>query len=387
MCGAQQPIGQHNCYTALAKYSKTVDLSWDSFYIFILALGAVQGVVLGLSLWRSPSPRWRSNRYLALMLFFFAYRLAAELLFELGVASVHNWGYHVLLEFNWVYGPLLYCFVASLCDPGFQLKGRQWWHFLPAGVEFMFSNFIKAQNFFWDGTAESLSWAGYWGYVLWEHTPFQLLVSFGLVLGYAFISGRILQKALLREEEGRWLQQVLTVYKAYAVLVLIAGLADYLFFDYAFHPFFIFPTYIGMAAITYWLGLQGFARRNQAILLRRRVQEEQLSEYEALARQLTALMEEQHLYRNPDLTLAALSAEMGIQPYQLTHLLNGHFQQNFNDFVNTYRVAEVHRLAGDPAYAHLSLMGIAFEAGFNSKATFNRAVKKVTGKTPKELLQ
>lgn len=371
----------------VVKTGKTAALSWESIYIFILAVGAVQGVVLGAALWRSPSPRRRSNRFLALLLFFCAYRLLAEVLFEAGVGSIHNWGYHALLEFNWVYGPLLYCFVASLCDPGFRLEGRRWLHFLPAAVEFAFSNFIKAQNFFWDGTADSLSWAGYWGYVLWEHTPFQLAVSFGLVLAYAFLAGRELKEAALREEEVRWLRKLLFVYKAYAGMVLIAGLADYLFFDYAFHPFYIFPTYIGMAAITYWLGLEGFSRRSQRIATRRRNPETSEPEFGPLGRRLERLMKEQGLYRDPGLTLASLSAELGIQPYQLTQLLNNHFQQNFNDFINAYRVEEALRLARDPAYAHLSLMGIALEAGFNSKATFNRAVKKITGKTPRELLQ
>ena len=367
-------------------YGKTRLLNWQLLYLFILAIGAVQGFVLGMALWQSRQPRRRSNRFLGLLLFFFAYRLMAEVLLDTGIASLQNWGYHILLEFNWVYGPLLYFFVATLCYPERPWRGRQWLHFLPAGIEFLFSNFIKVQNFFWDGTAESLSWAGYWGYVLWEHTPFQLVVSFGLILFYAFRSERLLRaEEVLKKEEVQWLRQILALYKAFASLMLLTGLVDYLFFDYAFSPFYIFPTYIGMAAITYWLGLQGFARRHHNIPFRRRIRDEQAPEYEGLSHRLKQLMQGQQLYRNPNLSLISLSAELGIPPYQLTQLLNDHFQQNFNDFVNTYRVEEAIRLSRDPAYAHLSLLGIAFEAGFNSKATFNRAVKKATGKTPREL--
>lgn len=364
-------------------------MGWHSLYILLLAVGGVQGIVLGISLWGRRSPRRRSNRFLALLLFFLSYRLGAEALFETGMASIQNWSYHVLLEYNWVYGPLLYFFTASLCDPDFRVEGRRWLHFLPAGIEFLFSNFVKAQNFYWDGTAESISRAGYWGYVLWEHTPFQLVVSFGLVLFYAFFSKQLIHReASLKEEEVQWLRRILSVYQAFAALALLAGLVDYLFFNYAFRPFYIFPTYGGMAALTYWLGLEGFARRNKAIPFhRRREREGPTPENEALGRRLRALMEEQHLYRDPNLTLATLSAGLGVQPYQLTQLLRSHFQQNFNDFINAYRVEEAIRLARDPAYAHLSLMGIALEAGFNSKATFNRAVKKATGKTPKALRQ
>jgi AraC-like DNA-binding protein len=33
---------------------------------------------------------------------------------------------------------------------------------------------------------------------------------------------------------------------------------------------------------------------------------------------------------------------------------------------------------------NLSLLGIAFDSGFNSKATFNRTFKKITGQSPSD---
>jgi AraC-like DNA-binding protein len=57
---------------------------------------------------------------------------------------------------------------------------------------------------------------------------------------------------------------------------------------------------------------------------------------------------------------------------------------NFNDFINSHRVAEVkRRLEGNEA-ATVTIMSIAYDAGFNSKATFNRAFKKFTGGNPKD---
>ena len=60
--------------------------------------------------------------------------------------------------------------------------------------------------------------------------------------------------------------------------------------------------------------------------------------------------------------------------------------RNFNEFVNHYRVEAFKALAKDPAKAHITLIGLAYESGFNSKTVFNASFKKETGLTPKQYL-
>jgi AraC-like DNA-binding protein len=66
----------------------------------------------------------------------------------------------------------------------------------------------------------------------------------------------------------------------------------------------------------------------------------------------------------------------------LSAAINQAYGKNFNDFVNTYRVEAVKKMLNDESVQHLSLLGIAYECGFNSKSTFNRAFKKATGVAP-----
>jgi AraC-like DNA-binding protein len=106
----------------------------------------------------------------------------------------------------------------------------------------------------------------------------------------------------------------------------------------------------------------------------------------ALQSQLQAFMNEKRPFLESELTLNELAGQVRMSPAALSRLLNQQFGQNFNDFVNAYRVAEVKRQLADPANAHLSLLGIAFSCGFNSKATFNRAFKKITGASPSDFL-
>jgi AraC-like DNA-binding protein len=93
---------------------------------------------------------------------------------------------------------------------------------------------------------------------------------------------------------------------------------------------------------------------------------------------------EQKLYLEPELSLSDLATKLKTNTSVLSAAINQNFGKNFNDFVNEYRVEEVKRLLKDPTYAHLSLLGVALECGFNSKSTFNRAFKKFTGQSPKE---
>ena len=60
---------------------------------------------------------------------------------------------------------------------------------------------------------------------------------------------------------------------------------------------------------------------------------------------------------------------------------------NFNDFINTYRVEEVKKAFDNGEHKKTTLLGIAYDCGFNSKATFNRAFKKNAGFSPKEYLE
>ena len=100
---------------------------------------------------------------------------------------------------------------------------------------------------------------------------------------------------------------------------------------------------------------------------------------------LLRLMGEERPWLEPELTLAELAARLRTNTSLLSHVINTGCGQNFNDFVNRYRVAEAERKLQDPRLAHYSLVGIALECGFNSKSTFNRVFKKLTDRTPSEV--
>jgi AraC-like DNA-binding protein len=95
-------------------------------------------------------------------------------------------------------------------------------------------------------------------------------------------------------------------------------------------------------------------------------------------------LEKDQLYRNSTLTLREMSEHLGTTENKLSYLINNGLNKSFYDLINEYRVEEVKRLLLDDGYRHLSILGIAFESGFNSKSSFQNVFRKHTGMTPSQ---
>jgi AraC-like DNA-binding protein len=99
---------------------------------------------------------------------------------------------------------------------------------------------------------------------------------------------------------------------------------------------------------------------------------------------LSDYMKTEKPYLNSQLTLHQLAEEVNILPHYLSRIINEYHHQNFFDFINIYRVDEFKNRINDPHFKSYTLLANAFDCGFNSKSSFNRLFKKVTGFTPSE---
>ncbi|MEM9848562.1 MAG: helix-turn-helix transcriptional regulator [Bacteroidota bacterium] len=360
-----------------------------SIYTILLAVGAVQGIVLGFLLFSQSLNNKLANRILAVLLFLMSYRLLLEAGYAYGLGWVSNWSYQLLFEYHWLYGALIFFYIRAYFQQKINWSGNDLWHFVPITIELLFSNWVKIQNFYWDGTVESLSAFGNWSYQVWEHTPIQFLVAGLLILFYAKASTRLIrrlqteEKIIVNDQGLRWINKILLVYQSFSILLIAFVLIDYFFFDYAFNSFFQFPVYVVMAILTYWLGLQAYLRRNE-IVVKPTLPTDKLNQLETIARQIDDVMRSKQLYLNPNLSLSDLADELALKSYLITKTLNQVKGKKFSDYVNEWRVEEWKQLLQQGKYEHYSLLALAFEAGFNSKASFNRIIKKATGQSPSQ---
>ncbi|MFT4834436.1 MAG: YesN/AraC family two-component response regulator [Marinoscillum sp.] len=102
---------------------------------------------------------------------------------------------------------------------------------------------------------------------------------------------------------------------------------------------------------------------------------------EIILRQIKSFMEQDKGYLNNDLSLHQLSDELSISANQISHVINELEGCNFHEFVNKYRVEEAKKLLKQDS-SRLKIIQIAYLAGFNNKATFNSAFKKIVGIPP-----
>lgn len=102
---------------------------------------------------------------------------------------------------------------------------------------------------------------------------------------------------------------------------------------------------------------------------------------------LNRLMEQEKPFTNPDLTLGEVAEQLDVHPNNLSQVINSVAQKNFYDYINSRRVEEFIYLAGRPENQHFTLLSIAYECGFNSKSSFNRNFRRITGSSPSEYLK
>ncbi len=87
-------------------------------------------------------------------------------------------------------------------------------------------------------------------------------------------------------------------------------------------------------------------------------------------------------YLDAQLSLGNLAENLQLHPNKLSYLINAKTGMNFNEFINQFRLRYFKEIAANPANSHLTILGMAYESGFNSKTVFNSYFKKTEGITP-----
>lgn len=237
-------------------------------------------------------------------------------------------------------GPLLYFYVRQLISPEQQFRWKDILHFCPLLLEF---------------------WMPVWLVLI-------------LAIIYLYLSHRLIQdfytrlKPVLMDKPRfafRRLNKTLTLL---GLLCLLWLLNDRFSLVVAF-------VLIGMAA-------EAILKPNDSIQLTMPVTDR--ADTREKGRRLKEAVAANRLYEDAELNLTTLAIKLSIHPQDLSRIINVGLEKNFNDFINEFRVREITRKMQDPAFNKLTLLGIAYESGFNSQRTFNRAFKEITGKTPLE---
>ena len=291
------------------------------------------------------------------------------------------------LQFSLALGPLIYLYVLKITLPEYKFRWKDLLHFSPL---------LLQQGVLILEIRESIKTgaATYDTLTFHQIDPILQLLAFISVITYLYWSFRLIERFYQRLKfnnvsdryryELRWLHRLLTTFGLLWLLWIPYTAVDYFYYQLGIHAYY--PLYLFLAIMMIRIAAVAFLRPDIAVPVLS-VPVPRPSPPAALKQKgiwLKKAMEVNLFYRDPELNLGSLAEKLDIHPHELSRIVNEALRKNFNDFINEYRIREVTRKMEDPAYGRLTLLGIAFDCGFNSKTTFNRTFRQMIGKSPAE---
>ena len=342
----------------------------------------VNGLVFSILLLDKKENR-KANRFLSLMILCLCFTFTP---YMLDPSVWHQYRLLAWVPFSLSYwiGPSFYFYVRALTKPSVRFRSRELWHFSPLVLNYLHS-FYHALSGDCDPyprfhhLAELLEAGAIISILIY------MVVSYRLVVKYQDdLLNRVSNLDLI---DLRWVKTIIAVIALSFVMILIflvissglLGKETLSQWDQYRSAVLLF-----YAAVLYGLSISGFRQAQTLNFPETDLREEPQPELSVILSKLQHKMTEDHLYRNPDLSLSDLSRATGVSERAISQTLNNEVQKNYYRFINEYRVEEVKRRLMDPKVQHLKILSVAFDAGFNSKASFNRVFKLYTGLTPKQ---
>jgi len=353
-------------------------------------LGAIFiGLTFTLQLWFTKKTGRAANRLLALAMAVIMLWMAWLLCIDVRLTSYFpRWSWWPL-QFSLALGPLIYFYVRKITRPEYKFHWKNLGHFIPS---------LLQQGLFVLEIRESIRTgaATYDTLTFHQLNPVLLVLAFISFIIYLYSSFRLIDRFYqglkfnkLNDRyryELRWLHRLLTSFGLLWSSAIVFTAIDYFFYNHHLGIYAYYPLYLLLSVMMIRIAAAAFLKTEIATL----AQSPPVLKPPAPAglKQkgiwLKKAMEANLLYRDAGLSLSSLAEVLDIHPHELSRIINTALGKNFNDFINEYRIREVTRKMQDPAYDRLTLIGIALDAGFNSKSTFNRTFRQITGKTPAE---
>lgn len=108
------------------------------------------------------------------------------------------------------------------------------------------------------------------------------------------------------------------------------------------------------------------------------------SEKEIVKIKMENYLQDSKCYLDPNLSLESFSKKVHIQSRKISKVINHLFSKNFHQFINDYRITAAIELMNTEKTPNIE--NIYTKVGFNSRSTFNRVFKEITGKSPSEYI-
>jgi AraC-like DNA-binding protein len=391
-------------------------------YSSLLLISFTQGIIYSVLLLRKAiQTENKSNYWLSLFIFLCSLFIAPWMLGFAGWYDnqpYRDFMFYMPFQHLFFIGPLIYFYTQSLLNPSFRLTKNNFLHLLPGILYLVYSVVIWVYDqlilqdyyFYADGMDKDFEeWYQKLGLL-------SMIIYFILSIRYYNVYKKLMFQVVSYADSVlfKWIRNYLIAFLVMLLLPILFEIIGYFYPEMKSYQgswwFYLF-----FSIVMYYIAITGYSNptnatipfkvslfdKNPILLLDSNTSDEVESvidiahetfeetnspEIALWKSKIENLIQEGKLYQNPELTLTDLAKKLETNASVISKTINQGFQMNFNDCINNYRIEAVKNSFANGEHKKSTLLGIAYDCGFNSKATFNRAFKKNTGKTPKEFI-
>ncbi len=316
-------------------------------------ISAVSAIAIGNSLFfgsylLSVKKNSRSNLFLALLLFALALRIGKSVIAVAFPEASNIFPAMGLVGMSAI-GPLLFLYIRF--ESGKEQDMRDLIHFVPALFLILTMPFVGEYTL----------------YSFYQFIAAQMLVYIAISLVHTV--RKKVETGLLANR--RWLINLIIGIALIWLAFFIQLTLD------SFLSYFVATT---TAAVVLYV-LAFWAIKRQKVLFGKRRKNVSIA-VSQIAESIRILFEEEHVYRQFDLTLNTIAERLGVRPYLVSQTINENFQKSLPELINEYRVADMKHQLCDPDKKDISIEAMAYDSGFATPSAFYASFKKFTGMTP-----
>lgn len=341
---------------------------------WVITCGAliVLGIFASIILW------FRKDRFLSLLVLTISLWLIHTFYSVSGIFQQNANFYFRPIYYSLAFGPLIYFYTRSFTNGNFKFQKRHLIHFVPVLLQaalyfFLFFQDYEYKNWYWHNWHRPLT------YRIEFVGTFASLAIYTIVSLYFLRKYQTWLKNNLSESSKltlNWLRIVLGGFFLLSIFWLIEVIMREVFTVYNDY------TVLTLGVLTLLLTIGGLLQeKTKDFIVPSEISKEIVINDEVL-NTIKFRMEEHKDFLNPTLTLKEFAQICKLPSRTISEHINHGLGKTFHDFVNEYRVQAVKAKLNTDAKDNFTLESIAYDCGFNSKATFNRIFKKFTGKSP-----
>lgn len=393
------------------------------FYSSLLLITFTQGIIYSvLLLQKAIKTENKSNYWLSFFIFLCSLFIAPWMLGFAGWYDNQPYRdilFYVPFQHLFFLGPIIFFYTQSLLNPSFKFSKNEALHLIPGFLYliyivsiWIYDKFILGDYYFYANGADKDfdQWYQNLGLV-------SMIIYFILSIRYYNVYKRLMFQVVSYADSivFKWIKNYLIAFLIMLLLPILFDIIGYFYPEIKSYQggwwFFLF-----FSIVMYYVAITGYSNpinstipfktslfdKNPILLLDSNNADQiemvidiehqtfdavNSPEIELWKSKIESLIREEKLYQNPELTLTDLAKKLETNASVISRTINQGFQMNFNDCINNYRIEAVKNSFAAGDHKKSTLLGIAYDCGFNSKATFNRAFKKNTGKSPKEFIE